>query len=330
MKHALRAAIETLRNLFVPSEANNSVPFLLSWTSVSALTLGALLLVWLPFHFSASQLASLVEPFTFTRAQVVNLTNQSREVAGLSALKPSTTLEAIAARKAQDIFAKQYFAHNAPDGVSPWTLLKEGGYSYRAAGENLALDFVTAEAAQEALMASPSHRANILSPLYTEIGVAVMQGMYNGRTSIVVVEYFGLPKPVPVPTAVATTPKPAPRPTSTVVTSTITIQPTTTTTVLGSTSFVSPTKLEALRYTVGQTMQEIPNRMNIQLIVFALLTLMLVAAGLLIHRTGTIPTSVAFRTIAAILIIGYTATIGMPKWSSRITPTSFATISIVE
>ncbi len=353
MKNAFRAFKEGVKNLFVPTETNNSLPFLLSWTGISALIVGALLLVWIPRHFSASQLASLIEPFSFTRSQVVDLTNKARSSAGLPTLSVNPKLEAVAARKAEDMLAKQYFAHMAPDGVTPWTLLKEGGYVYRAAGENLALDFVTAEAAQAALMDSPSHRANILSPLYTEIGIAVAQGQMNGRTSIVVVEYFGTPKTTPTPTAVAVAPKPKPtpvptpratstvpvatsslattRPTSTTVTSTLTIQPTPSTTVLGSVNIVTPTKIEALRYSVQQTAETLPLSIVVQIVVFALIGALMIAAALLLNRTHSVPAPVAFRTIAAIIILGYTATAGITGWTTpQVTPTSFATVSIVE
>ena len=59
------------------------------------------------------------------------------------------------------------------------------------AGENLALDFTSAEVVQSAFMKSPAHRKNILNPKYREIGVAVLQGEFEGRSTILLVNFFG-------------------------------------------------------------------------------------------------------------------------------------------
>ncbi len=55
-------------------------------------------------------------------------------------------------------------------------------------------------------MASPTHRANIVKPVYTDIGVGIAQGMYKGQPATFVVQYFGKPAEVAVvvpPTLVA-------------------------------------------------------------------------------------------------------------------------------
>jgi hypothetical protein len=43
-------------------------------------------------------------------------------------------------------------------------------------------------------MASPSHRANIVKPSYTEIGVGVANGMYKNQPATYVVEYMASPQ----------------------------------------------------------------------------------------------------------------------------------------
>ncbi len=62
-------------------------------------------------------------------------------------------------------------------------------------------------------MNSPLHRENILKQEYTQIGIGISQGMYQGQETTFVVEFFGTPEPVAAakqsPPAPAT-PKPAP------------------------------------------------------------------------------------------------------------------------
>ena len=58
-------------------------------------------------------------------------------------------------------------------GTTPWSWIEKENYDYNYAGENLAMDFQSAEKMEEAWMASPTHRANILNGKYREIGMAV-------------------------------------------------------------------------------------------------------------------------------------------------------------
>lgn len=128
-----------------------------------------------------------------TPAEIIDLTNQSRKENKLLNLVANEKLAGAAEAKADDMFKFQYFDHNSPSGVTPWNWIKAFGYDYRYAGENLAIDFVTAEGAHKALMASDSHRKNILNPNYTEIGVAARKGIFEKNESIIIVMEFGTP-----------------------------------------------------------------------------------------------------------------------------------------
>ena len=128
-----------------------------------------------------------------TPAKMINLTNQSREEKELSVLVMNQKLTSAAEAKADDMFKYQYFDHNSPSGATPWDWIKGAGYSYRYAGENLAIDFVTAEGAYKALMASDPHRENILNRNYTEIGIAVKEGIFEESNSVIIVMEFGSP-----------------------------------------------------------------------------------------------------------------------------------------
>lgn len=142
--------------------------------------------------------------------QVIALANSARTKAGLATLSENPKLTLAAQSKAEDMIANDYFAHTSPTGVEPWYWVKQEDYSYKAAGENLAINYTNAIDQHDAWMKSPTHRANIMSERYQEIGVAVVQGKIDGKESTVTVQFFG--QPLYAATDEATTPPPLPVP----------------------------------------------------------------------------------------------------------------------
>ena len=129
-----------------------------------------------------------------TDAGVLAWTNKNRETAGVADLVLNSTLSEMAETKLKDLFAKQYFEHESPTGVGPSDLAKQVGYDYIVIGENLALgNFDGDKALLDAWMASPGHRANVLNIRYKEIGIAVGQGAFDGKSEWIAVQEFGLP-----------------------------------------------------------------------------------------------------------------------------------------
>jgi len=108
-------------------------------------------------------------------ADLTSRLNAERAAAGLPPLATDADLVAIARMRSADMAAKGYFSHTSPEGQTAFTLLDQRGLAYSWAGENLARNnYPVAEAVAVAitdLMASPSHRDNILSPNYTRVGV---------------------------------------------------------------------------------------------------------------------------------------------------------------
>ncbi len=124
----------------------------------------------------------------------ISETNQQRAQNGQSELVENTLLNRAAAAKVADMFAKNYFAHDSPEGRGPSDLAKDAGYEFIIIGENLALGGFDDDAdLVQAWMDSPGHRENILKKSYTEIGVAVAQGMYDGKLTWLAVQEFGRP-----------------------------------------------------------------------------------------------------------------------------------------
>jgi hypothetical protein len=125
--------------------------------------------------------------------EIIALTNTERAQNSVGQLTENALLDAAAQAKANDMAAKGYFSHVGPDGKQPWAWIAGAGYRYQDAGENLAVRFVDSTDVVNAWMASPTHRANIVKPVYTDIGVGVAQGMYQGEPATFVVQYFGTP-----------------------------------------------------------------------------------------------------------------------------------------
>lgn len=101
--------------------------------------------------------------------QVVELVNEERAKEGLSPLTVDTNVQAAAMVRAKE--CEQLFSHTRPDGSSFATALKEQNVSYRGAGENIAWGQRSPEEVMNAWMNSSGHRANIMNPNFTTIGV---------------------------------------------------------------------------------------------------------------------------------------------------------------
>lgn len=101
--------------------------------------------------------------------QVAKLVNEERAKAGLSPLTVKRDVAAAAQTRAREI--QTNFSHTRPDGSSFSTALTEAGVSYRLSGENIAYGQRDANQVMRDWMNSSGHRANILNPGFTSIGV---------------------------------------------------------------------------------------------------------------------------------------------------------------
>ncbi len=126
---------------------------------------------------------------------IIAATNAQRAGQSVPMLAESAQLNASAQAKAEDMLARQYFEHVAPDGTRVNDLAEREGYEYLKIGENLALGVFSDDASLVAQwMASPGHRANILDVDYTEIGIGIARGNYQGRTVYFAVQHFARPR----------------------------------------------------------------------------------------------------------------------------------------
>jgi uncharacterized protein YkwD len=119
-----------------------------------------------------------VDPYA--EARMLELLNGEREKAGLRPLAADDRLRAVARAHSDEMFRLGYFAHVSPQAGSPADRVRAAGVRFVLTGENLAFA-PTTDLAHAGLMASSGHRANILTPEYTRVGIGVVSAGLNGR-----------------------------------------------------------------------------------------------------------------------------------------------------
>ena len=183
--------LDKIYHLLIPRESNNHRAKILHHSSLLVIIL-LLIITNIGFSFTRSNYPEVLGiTNNISVDDLVQRTNQKRVEQGLVALSFNEALADAARRKAQHMLDNNYWAHNAPDGTTPWVFFKNAGYNYFFAGENLARGFSNTDDVMNAWMASPGHRENILSPNYKEVGFAVLTGNLTGEETVLVVEMFG-------------------------------------------------------------------------------------------------------------------------------------------
>lgn len=110
--------------------------------------------------------------FIYNNPPMILLLNEQRVKAGDNQLVRNPKLEKTAMEKACDMDKLDYFEHEDLQGRMSWHLLQEEGLDYTKAGENIARDMSSVRDTMEWFMKSPTHKANILDPEFTQVGYA--------------------------------------------------------------------------------------------------------------------------------------------------------------
>lgn len=150
--------------------------------------------------FSLFLLANFVqaksENLEINTKNVIDLVNLERVKQGKDILQESEKLNQVAQSKLEDMQKNDYFSHNSPTGKKPWDWFAEKDYKFENAGENLALNFFTAEKQNQSWMKSVGHKANILNDKFTETGVAVGEVNFKNKKAILTVQVFATPQKI--------------------------------------------------------------------------------------------------------------------------------------
>lgn len=120
---------------------------------------------------------------------LLDLINAYRGEAGLSALRPSARLRAIAQAHSAAMVAKGFFAHCDPEGRCLVERLKSAGYAARVWGETIAAGQRDPAAVLRSWQESPPHNAILLNPRVSEAGLGHDPGRlldYEGAWTLVV------------------------------------------------------------------------------------------------------------------------------------------------
>ena len=153
---------------------------------ILALTVFSLLL------FQSSQSTKLAKASGYSSDQIVVAVNQERIKNNLQPLLTNAQLNTAAAAKVKDMAGKNYFSHISPVDGRKWSsFIKESGYVYVEAGENLANGYDSVESMVKAWMNSPTHRDNILNSNFVETGMGMEYGTLNDYPTIFVAQAFG-------------------------------------------------------------------------------------------------------------------------------------------
>jgi uncharacterized protein YkwD len=120
----------------------------------------------------------------YTPDEILTVVNSDRS----TPLVMNTELSRAAQDKANLLVTCSCFAHTI-NSKPFFSVIQDHNIPYLNAGENLAEGFDRVDDLNAAWMNSPGHRANILSP-YTQTGIAIAKGMYQGKETTFVVQLF--------------------------------------------------------------------------------------------------------------------------------------------
>lgn len=187
-----------LIDYFIPNTYNNHHPKILHTKSlivmlllVVAAKVGLVSYLFLSYPNNARMATDMADT-------IVELINIDRENGELSPLLVNKELTRAALEKAQNMLDLGYFAHIGPDGKKPWDYIVKDDYDYVFVGENLAMNFTSAQSAHRALMNSASHKKNIMGDRYTEVGIAIVRGILEGEETNVLVQIFATERQIPI------------------------------------------------------------------------------------------------------------------------------------
>ena len=126
-------------------------------------------------------------------SRIIQHTNDARIGLGLAPLAMNARLMHAAQLHAEQMSQAGRMEHTLPSARYPALTdrLAAAGYEWSATAENIALDYREAAGAVDGWMRSPSHRANMLSATYSEMGAGYM---VDARGHRYYVQVFGRPR----------------------------------------------------------------------------------------------------------------------------------------
>lgn len=120
--------------------------------------------------------------------EILALVNAARQENNLNPLTLSPVLCQAAMTRAGECVTN--FSHTRPNGTSYKTAITDLGVTPGYSGENAGTGHTSAKQVVERWLASDGHRANILNPNYTQLGVGLAPNVNNGYRGYSWVQLF--------------------------------------------------------------------------------------------------------------------------------------------
>lgn len=176
-----------MEKFFLPLPENNYTPLLLKRGMLILYTLFILI-----FNIITADISALQASAAIDSQSILTLHNQERKENGLSEFSMNSKLVESAQAKGTAMLANDCWDHYCPSGKSPWDFFDDAGYDYVYAGENLAEGFNENASVFDAWMNSKTHRENIIRGNFTEIGIGIVYGEFQGiKDNAIIVVHFG-------------------------------------------------------------------------------------------------------------------------------------------
>lgn len=116
--------------------------------------------------------------------------NHIRQRAGLPPLQRDEQLDRIAASHTRDMAQSRFFAHESPTHGSTHERMRRAGFPFERYGENIGRAR-SSEEIHTLWLRSPGHRANLLDPGFTHIGLGVTTDGSTAPPVVIATQIFG-------------------------------------------------------------------------------------------------------------------------------------------
>jgi uncharacterized protein YkwD len=123
------------------------------------------------------------------RNELLAALNQTRADAGLPALETEPQLDAIALAHSRDMLEHDFIGHVSQTTGSPADRMQAAQVRSGLVLENIGRGY-SAREIHRGLLDSPGHRANLVNPDATHVGIGVVAEEENGRTAFIATQVF--------------------------------------------------------------------------------------------------------------------------------------------
>ncbi len=185
-----------VKDFFVPHAGNNHHPHILHTKRALFYSLFFVLIKLVVFIFTISiplQAFMMPDVLLGQRKEIQRLVQEARINNNLTNLADTEKLYSSSQNKSEDMLQNSYFSHDSPGGKDLKYFLKQADYTYRYAGENLAMGFSDASSVVNAWLKSPLHYKNIIDNDFFETGLGISSGKYKGKETVFITQHFGAP-----------------------------------------------------------------------------------------------------------------------------------------